>query len=93
MSVKIGLKDVGVVTFFNIGTGEILVYNAETNQFDGTGEFREPETELIYPTEVGVEECDNWWENDYACENGCCSCCGCTCYDYDYEDEEDDLDE
>lgn len=29
----------------------------------------------------------NYWD-DYACENGCCSCCGCSCYDYEHGHEE-----
>jgi hypothetical protein len=33
------------------------------------------------------------WSELYACENGCCSCCGCSCndhlyYDYDYYEDE-----
>jgi len=28
------------------------------------------------------------WSNDYACENGCCACCGCSCYEF-YEEDED----
>lgn len=27
------------------------------------------------------------WYDDYACENGCCACCGCSCGDY-WDDED-----
>lgn len=31
-------------------------------------------------------ECDDFnYYDDYACENGCCACCGCTCDWYDEE--------
>lgn len=33
------------------------------------------------------DEDDDWWMEDYACENYCCICCGCSCYYYDDEFE------
>ena len=37
------------------------------------------------------EESSYSWEDDYACPNGCCACCGCSCgyYDGTYDDDED----
>jgi len=32
------------------------------------------------------DDCEHDWRDYYACENGCCSCCGCSC---GWEDDDD----
>lgn len=35
--------------------------------------------DLLLPLEEEDDD-EDWWMEDYACENGCCQCCGCSCW-------------
>lgn len=48
-----------------------------------------PEKVCDYCFDEIIEEVEEWMDAmDYACENGCCRCCGCSCDDYDLWDDD-----
>lgn len=46
------------------------------------------ETQLFFNELDNGDGDSEYWIN-YACERGCCACCGCSCNDYYDFDEED----
>jgi hypothetical protein len=78
-----GLKDVADIMFFDLKTGEEVVWLKGV--MVGTGKI------ICPPEEPEEEDLDDYYDDDEYDDGrlpcGCCSCCGCSC-DYDDEDNE-----
>lgn len=98
MKVYFGNKNYVKVSYFDSGIDEYKNYTTSKRYFKefiklpfpiSNQEIDPYDFFLDYSNKVdySYEEGGSSWP-DYACENGCCACCGCSCF-YDADDEYD----
>lgn len=84
--IKLTLDEIGIIktiAYHEGVSGGVKVY------LQANGEFFDDRHPDYYPEDHEYDDYDDWME-DYACENGCCRCCGCSCWMNDYDEEDDE---